>query len=281
MGSTRPTSTRPTSTRPASTVRPGPTGPGQYGPGQYGPGQYGPGQYPPGGQLGPDGSPGADQKRPLTFGKITLPRSPLVPAIVVVALVVIAATAVVLSSSSSPGSAPGKGGGGGATATASASTSTSTSGAASPMERQAATQLSGLLTQSGTDHGAVVAAVGDVQSCGKDLAKDARVFSKSAANRDKLLAKLAQLPGRSALPAAMVSDLMGAWKASASVDTDLAKWASHAATAGCHGGDQKYPSYQASLNDDHTASADKQSFVSHWNSLAKKDGLPTYQSAQL
>ena len=93
-------------------------------------------------------------------------------------------------------------------------------------QQQAATALSGLLSQSGTDHSDVNAAVTNVESCGKSLtARTRRSFNKAAANRRTLLTKLAQLPGRSALPAAMISDLTTAWQASATVDADLAKWA--------------------------------------------------------
>jgi hypothetical protein len=294
--------------------QPGMDGPGQYAPGQYGPqgqygqgaqfggdqfnqgqyppGQYGPGQYPPeqyqtgqfgpgvgsgfgpGAQFGPDGSPIPDQKPALTFGKITLPRGPLVPAIVIAALVAIVATAVVLSSSG--GTKPTAGG-----ATPTPTSSVSAAGANSQMELQAATQLSGLLAQSGTDHSRITTAVVNVEACGSNLGQDAQIFTKSAANRKTLLAKLAQLPGRSALPAAMVTDLTGAWQASAAVDTDLAKWASHAATAGCHGGDTHYKSYLATHNDNVKATNDKDAFVIPWNRLAKKDGLPTYVASQL
>ena len=47
------------------------------------------------------------------------------------------------------------------------------------------------------------------------------------------------------------------------------------------GGDLKYSSYVASLSNDGTATSDKRAFVSLWNPLAQKDGLPTYQAAQL
>ena len=107
------------------------------------------------------------------------------------------------------------------------------------------------------------------------------LFNSAISILELSIAKLAALPGRSSLPSAMITDLTGAWQASAAVDTDLSKWASHAATAGCHGGDLKYPSYVASLSDDGTATGDKTAFVSLWNPLARKDGLPTYQAAQL
>ena len=97
----------------------------------------------------------------------------------------------------------------------------------------------------------------NVEGCGKNLGRDAQTFSTSAANRETLLARLADLPGRASLPAAMINDLSSAWEASASVDTDLAKWANHAATAGCHGGDLNYSSYKASINDDTPATDGK------------------------
>jgi hypothetical protein len=261
---------------------------GQYGPGggpagPYGGpgGQYGqPGPYGPGGQFGPDGSPVADQKRPLTFGKITLPRSPLMLAIAGAALVAIVATVAILSlssSHSSPSAGPTSSAGAGATPTA---TSSAAAGQ-SPTEKAAAASLAALLKQSGSDHAAVTDAVLNVEGCGKNLGQSAQTFSTSAANRETLLARLADLPGRASLPAAMINDLSSAWEASASVDTDLAKWANHAATAGCHGGDLNYSSYKASISDDTPATDGKEKFVAAWNPLAKQDGLPTYQASQL
>jgi hypothetical protein len=186
----------------------------------------------------------------------------------------------VLSLGSGPGSPSA-----GPTASAGAGTTPkATSSAASGQsltERQAAAQLAGLLKQSGSDHAAVTDAVLNVESCGKNLGKDAQTFSTSAANRETLLARLADLPGRTSLPSAMINDLSSAWEASASVDTDLAKWATHAATAGCHGGDLNYSSYKASISDDTPATNGKEKFVAAWNPLAKQDGLSTYQASQL
>jgi len=198
----------------------------------------------------------------------------------VTAVVAIVATVAVLSLSSSP-STPSAGP---TSAAGAGSTPTSSSSAAagqSPTERAAAAQLAALLKQSGSDHAAVTDAVLNVESCGKNLGKSAQTFSTSAANRETLLARLADLPGRASLPATMINDLSSAWSASASVDTDLAKWANHAATAGCHGGDLNYSSYKASINDDTPATNGKEKFVAAWNPLAQQDGLPTYQASQL
>ena len=268
---------------------PGPSGQGQFGQGQYPPGQYPPaGQYAPGapgsqfgpaGQFGPGTPPAAGGQRSLGFGKVrvNLPKGPLVPAIVAATLVVVVAVAVVLVVQTGSHSGSGSGSGTGAGA---GSTPTATSSASALAEQQAATQLAGLLPQSGNDRSDVIAAVENVQAC-KDLPASAREFSKAATNRRALVTKLAQLPGRSALPAALVADLKGGWQASATADADLAKWASKAATGGCHKGNSKDPNLNASYNYDGIATSDKTAFVKLWDSLARKDGLPTYTADQL
>jgi hypothetical protein len=166
-----------------------------------------------------------------------------------------------------------------AAATPTASAPASTTGQA---QRAAAAQLAGLLSQSGTDRADVIRAVGSVRACDNAaaLSKDATTFSVAAANRQKLLSRLASLPGRSALPAAMVSDLTAGWQASAQVDTDLAKWAT-AAASHCRKGNQNDTNLKASYGPDGQATAGKQAFASLWNPLAKKYALPTYQWEQL
>lgn len=248
---------------------------GQYPGGQFGPGGYdAPGGYGPGGQFGPDGAP-TDQKRPLTFGRITLPRSPLVPAIAIGALVIIAVTAILLSSNGGSGSSPGTAAGG------ATPTSTATAGAGnSTAEKQAATQLSGLLQQSGSDRVHVIDAVTNVQNCGKNLGADAQIFRTDATNRRTLLTQLKAMPNRSALSPAMISDLTAGWQASATVDDDLAKWAD-AAAGHCKGGDKHNPSLLASYAYDTTATNNKIAFTRLWNPLARKNGLSTYQNTQI
>ena len=277
----------PTGAIPAAPAQPGFPGGGQYpqggayqdpyGNGQFQGGQFGAGQFGPGVQYGPDGMPlaggGPAAGRGL-LGKLPFKR-PLVPVGIAAAAVIIVVAALTLSSHG--GSSPGNAGNGTATgATPGASTSP---GASALTQKQAATALSGLLAQSGTDHSDVNAAVTNVAGC-KGLAADARTFSKAAANRGTLLTKLAQLPGRSALPAAMLTDLTNGWTASATVDTDLAKWAT--AEAGhCKKNDTKNPAYTASLPFDSKATNGKSAFVQQWNSLAKKYALPTYQPSQI
>jgi len=149
-------------------------------------------------------------------------------------------------------------------------------------QHQAATQLAGLLSQSGSDRGAVIDADVDVQNCGKNLAQDESTFAKSAANRQSLLSRLAVLPGRSALRPAMVSALTGAWQASVKADTDLAKWAQDELAHGCRKSKvANDPNLKASYGPDGQATADKQTFTSLWNPLARKYGLKTYQVGDL
>jgi hypothetical protein len=258
-------------------------GNGQYGNGQYGADQYGqtmfppPGPYGPGVQFGPDGMPLADgggqpgSRSRLPFKR---PRGKMVPVTVGGGLAVIVVAALLLAMHGGSSSNNAGNGTAGGTPTASAS------GTSALTQQQAATALSGLLAQSGKDHAAVNAAVSNVEACGQGLSRDAQVFSTAAGNRLALLAKLAQLPGRAALSPAMISDLTTAWQASATVDADLAKWAADAA-GHCRKGNLKDPNYTASLPFDSKATNGKIAFVRLWNPLAHKDGLPTYQSADL
>jgi len=148
-------------------------------------------------------------------------------------------------------------------------------------QHQAATQLAGLLSQSGSDRGAVIDAVVDVENCGKNLAQDEKTLARAASNRNILLTKLGSLPDRSTLPASMMTALTGAWQASAQADSDLAKWATDEA-GGCHKKTvQNDPNYKASLGPDSTATNDKQSFVAQWNPIATRYSLKTYQWEQL
>ena len=283
-GGQQPWGPPPTGALPAAPAQPGFPGGGQYpqggayqdpyGNGQFQGGQFGPGQFGPGVQYGPDGMPlpagGQGGGRGL-LSKLPF-KGPLVPVGIAAALVVIVVAALTLSQGGSSSSNAGN-------SSAGASPDASSSSGSALTQQQAANALSGLLAQSGTDHSDVNAAVTNVEGC-KSLAADARTFDKAAANRRTLLTKLAQLPGRSALPAAMLSDLTNGWQASATVDADLAKWAT--AEAGhCKKNDLKNPAYTASLPFDSKATNGKSEFVGQWNSLAKKYGLPTYQPSQI
>ena len=66
-------------------------------------------------------------------------------------------------------------------------------------------QLSGLLAQSVTDRAAVTRAAEDVRGCGPSLHQDAPDLRPARPVRDGgVLSRLASLPGRSVLPAAML-----------------------------------------------------------------------------
>jgi len=267
---------QPASQYPADQYPGAPYANGQYPNGQYANGQYGPGgQYAPDGTLLPGGADGNGGPGALDKLRARLPKGPLLPITVAAALVVIVVAALLLSAQGSPPSTAGSG-----TPTAAGpSASTSASGSAGLTQHQAASALSALLAQSGTDHSDVNAAVTSVESC-KGLSADSRTFNKAAANRRTLLGKLAELPGRSALSSAMLANLTGAWQASATVDSDLAKWAADG-IGHCKKNNFKDPHYTATLPFDSKATNDKAAFVKEWNSLAKKYGLPSYSSSQI
>jgi hypothetical protein len=245
----------------------------QFPPGQFPTGQFPTGQFGPGVQYGAGGTPGdGGIAGKGLLGKLPFKR-PLVPVAVAGGIVIVVVAALTLSSH---GGSSSTGSNGTASATPTASSSTGTTALT---QQQAATALAALLAQSGTDHADVNAAVSNVEGC-KGLPADAQTFNKAAANRQTLLSKLSQLPGRSALPAAMVSDLTSGWQASATVDEDLGKWA--AAEAGhCKKNDVKNPAYAASLPDDSKATNGKTTFVKQWNGLARKYGLSVYQPSQI
>jgi hypothetical protein len=148
-------------------------------------------------------------------------------------------------------------------------------------ERQAATDLAGLLAQSVQDRSSIVAAASDVAHCGPTLSQDPQTFQNAAASRQQLLSRLAGLPGRAALPAAMLQSLTGAWQASAAADQDLGKWAQDEVSRGCTQNDQADPNFKAAAGPDDQATADKKAFVGQWNPIASQYGLTTYRWNQL
>jgi hypothetical protein len=167
-----------------------------------------------------------------------------------------------------------------------ASPSVSTSPSPSPTptqvsEQQAATNLAALLSQSVKDRSSITAAVNDVNSCGSTLSHDSQTFQNAAASRQQLLSQLAGLSGRSALPAAMLQSLTGAWQASAAADQDLGKWAQDEVSKGCTPSDQADANFQAAEGPDGQATTDKKAFVGQWNSIATQYGLTKYQWNQL
>ncbi len=255
----------------------GPYAGGPYAGAQFGQEQFPQGQFGPGPQFGPDGTPAGGAGGSGLLSKLPF-KSPLILLVAGGGVVVVVIAALVLSSQGGGTSANNAGNGtaAGSGATPTASTST---GTADLTQQRAATSLAGLLAQSGADHSDVNAAVTNVERC-KSLAADAKTFNKAAANRRILLSKLGALPGRSALPAAMVAHLTSGWQASATVDADLAKWASSEA-GHCKKNDLKNPAYAASLPFDSKATNGKTAFVKQWNGLARKYGLATYQPSQI
>ena len=252
----------------------GPYPDGHYPGGQYPGGQYPDGQFGAGAQHGHDGLPAGNGPAGPGLVSRLRARGPLIPAAVGTGLVVIVVAALALSTQNSPSAGTtGSGAGAGSTPAASASAGTALT------QQQAASGMSGLLSQSGTDHSDVNAAVTSVTEC-KGLTADAKTFTKAAANRQALLAKLAALPGRSALPATMLSELTGAWQASATVDTDLARWAADGA-GHCKKNNFKDPNYTATIPYDSKATNDKTAFVKQWNGLARKYGFQSYSPSQI
>jgi len=252
-------------------------GGGQYGGGQYGGGQYGQGQFPPGVQYGPDGLPLGDGQGPRRSGlPFRLSKGPMI-ALAAGALAVIVVAAYLLTSHHPATSAKA----GSSMSATGSQTGTSSASATAKTQHQAAAALSQLLSQSGGDRADVGAAYTSVSTCGKNLAKDVTVFNKAAANRRTLLGKLAKLTGRSALSQEMLTDLTDAWQASATVDADLAKWATDEAGHCNKKQVLKDKNYTATLPFDSKATNSKNAFVELWNPLAKKNGLPKVQPSQI
>jgi hypothetical protein len=193
------------------------------------------------------------------------PRRPLVPVIVAAALLALVAGIVIFR--------PHTGG------TAAAGTAPSPS--SQDARRQAAVRLSGLLAQSVTDRAAVIDAAEDVRGCGPSLHQDAQTFTRAASSRQHLLSRLASLPGRSALPPALLRNLKTAWQASAEVDTDLARWATDTLARGCHRNSRSDAGLRASFAPEGRATVGKHEFARLWNPVARGYGLTTYQPSQL
>ena len=89
------------------------------------------------------------------------------------------------------------------------------------------------------------------------------------------------MPGRAALPPALVSDLTKAWQASITADQAYAKWANDEFTQGCVPNDTTDPGYEATNAPNLEATRYKTAFVSEWNPIAAQYGLTQYQQGQL
>jgi hypothetical protein len=166
-------------------------------------------------------------------------------------------------------------------ATSATPSASSASSSADISERQAATNLAGLLKQSVADRSSITAAVTDVDQCGPSLNQDPQTFQRAATSHQQLLGQLSSFAGRSALPAAMLQSLTSAWQASAAADKDLGQWAQDEVSNGCIQNDQADANFKAAVGPDDQATTAKKAFVSQWNSVAVQYGLTTYQWNQL
>jgi hypothetical protein len=242
----------------------------------YSAGPYaGGGPYPPPSGDLPTSVLGGMQQAPPPSGGPRRSVGSLLPAITAAVLVLVAAAAVIVVVTLRHGSGTGV-----ATPPAT-TTATSTSGTKNiSAEKQAATTLDGLLSQTVGDRSAVINAVTDVRRCGPSLRQDARTFSTAASSRRTLLSKLGSMTGRSALPASMLQHLTSAWQASAEVDTDLSRWAGDEIGHGCRKNDQD-SNLGATNGPDTQATAGKQAFARQWNPIARRYALTTYHWQQL
>jgi hypothetical protein len=148
-------------------------------------------------------------------------------------------------------------------------------------EQQAATSVGSLLAQSVSDRAAIISAANGVSDCGPSLNSAPKVFDDAAGSRESLLARFTAMPGRAALPAALVSDLTQAWQASIAADQAYAKWANDEITQGCVANDTSDPGYQATITPNANATKYKTAFVAQWNPVAARYGLTPYQQDQL
>jgi hypothetical protein len=148
-------------------------------------------------------------------------------------------------------------------------------------KRQAAADLAGLLSQSTSDRSALAQAFSDVVSCGPLLSADQATFQQVASVRRSLITELTSLGLGRYLPAALLSDLTGAWQTSQQADLDYAQWASNERSKGCTPGDTTDPSFAEAAKPDYQTDADKVAFLALWNPIAKKYSLPTYDENQI
>jgi hypothetical protein len=237
---------------------------------EYSGGQYGGGPEYPGAMPYADSQPyppGGPRSRARGRGR-------LIPALAIGGVALIAIVALVVANSGGGSPSPNA-------STGSSGATISAPPVSDAAQKAAAQRLAALLPPLGDDHATVVGAVGDLDGC-KHLKPARTDLGTVTQNRDNLLAQLRTLPGRSALPADLMSALTDAEQASAQVDGHLHDWAQDLINGGCDPKTARSdPQYQASLGGDSIASSDKAKFVSLWNPLAKKYGLATYQVDQL
>jgi hypothetical protein len=192
----------------------------------------------------------------------------------------VAATSAVPATTGPANTGPATAGPTGAASTGPAS-SPGTSASASPQVQQAAVGLAALLARSGGDRSSVNSAYNDALGCGPNLSQDAAAFRAAAASRRRLLTQLAALPGRSALPAQLLTSLADAWQVSIMADDDFAAWARDEAAGVCTVNGGSDPHFQAAYGPDIQATRDKRAVTRLWDPLAARFGLPAYQPGDL
>ncbi len=224
---------------------------------------------PPGGPP-PGGPPPGSGRRPGSRRAL-----PLLATVVVAAVLAAGVAFILLRHSHSTVASAG------ATQSASAPASSASASSGQSAQKQAATQLAGLLSQSGHDKSSIATAYDDVNACGPRLAQDAQTFSSGATSRQQLLTQLSTMPGRSALPADMLQTLTTAWQASITADQDYSQWAQDEASGSCKKNDHSNPHFTAANAPDIKATSQKEVFLRQWNPIASKYGLPTYQWYQI
>jgi hypothetical protein len=185
------------------------------------------------------------------------------------------------TASSRSGASRGAASSSGTTASGAPASAAPSTGAAGSAPEQAASKLAALLSQSVSDRSAVNSAYNDVMQCGSELSQDAQVFQNAASARQQLLSQLANLPAQSALSAAMIQDLSGAWQESVQADSDYVHWAQDQASNGCTADSTADPNYVDAEAPNDQATTDKTAFAGQWNPLAAQYGLTQYQQGDL
>jgi len=182
---------------------------------------------------------------------------------------------------SRPGASPGPASSSGMTPSGAPAADAPSAGVAGSAQEQAADKLAALLSQSVSDRSAVNDAYNDVMQCGSELDQDAQVFQNAASARQQLLSQLTNLPAQSALSAAMIHDLSGAWQESVQADSDYVQWAQDQASNGCTVNSTADPSYVDAERPNNQATTDKTAFAGQWDPLAAQYGLTQYQQGDL
>lgn len=165
-------------------------------------------------------------------------------------------------------------------ATSQAASPAASTSASAVTGQQAAATVAAMLQRSVSDRAAIKTAYDKVLACDPKMASAPQVFTSAATSRQQLLTSLGTMPGRAALPPALLSDLTQAWQASIAADQAFSQWANDE-LANCTPNDTGSAAYQATVTPDNNATKYKTLFVAQWNPLAAKYGLTQYQQGQL